>query len=868
MDELDDLDRRFFVGRSAEHAGALDALLGAAEGLVWDVVGVHGIGKTELLKQVRVSAERLARAGRAVVVYEAEMAGQGLDEGFRGDHGSNALLATFAASRRLMLACAEKLSRRLKVDHIFADFMDICANEGKGADKFEREHMTAAGSTSHSWSDGDRKRIRDFQATVDDAFVEAWTEFSQKRQVLVTLDTFEEVAENELGHWLVRTALRLPKTLTVVARVPSSTQLALGHPRVTPQHLPYFTVDQVEESLCKRVRVDTFQKDVAKVVHLHTDGHPGGVALIAELIKIHGVDIDARTLRRLLDHLPADSAKQWGSVVDLIVEGVPDPLLPSAVQAASVALSFDEPLLADLLRASGKEGDIAGGALGVLGAYGLTQLIEGRSADREDPPRFRLHEFIRLSLEHKLRTERFSEWVLLHQAAADHYSALLDNDEQNGAGSYGGWYRYERAKWQADKRQWLYHAGRLPGRRELTRAQFVLVFLEAFWWYSCYEPLGFERKLLDDWERATVGWAFGRTDPVLRADQELAEALEKFLDGYPTGYVKPPTARWDEMESNLLLVRDLCGLSPDAGLPKDDKDRSTMMRAQSMINVFLAHSYRFRDPADPSADYYYGQALQTFDHELKDEWMAAWLLFETGDLALERAQQAQRSQQPDQEAVQLRCADALSLVAKAAGRTLADMTEEEPDEEAADESDLAEEPDEEAAAAGDWDYELLANLHRVRADVHWLQDELTPAATEYGLAVAGAYWFHGIPHPPDSYTQRFYAEMTERAAERIVALAKSDREKAVAFASQLRDQVPGSPVDAAAVLVESALPGLVAALFPSGPESPELERSRSPFLARWRRHRETWRRTGGSGPADQFRAMAAAEPTEPLTTPS
>src|SRR5262249_40081238 len=124
-----------------------------------------------------------------------------------------------------------------------------------------------------------------------------------------------------------------------------------------------------------------------------------------------------------------------------------------------------------------------------------------------------MHEFIRLSVAAELRDTKHSKWEDLNSRAAQSFFRSLDQEETEykyTAGGYGRWYKYERPEWQYLKREWLYHSGQLPGRRELVRARFTLVFLEAFWWWGCYHPFPFNHKLLEDWERTVAAWGSSR----------------------------------------------------------------------------------------------------------------------------------------------------------------------------------------------------------------------------------------------------------------------------------------------------------------------------------------------------------------------
>lgn len=676
-----------------------------------------------------------------------------------------------------------------------------------------------------------KARIREFQRTVDDEFINAWEEFTARRKVLITLDPFDGLASNELGRWLVRLALRLPRTVTVLARAPSEMTFAPGDARMRRLELPYFTVDEVSTYLEQRFPDEHLYAGIAKAVHDYTDGHPGGTELAAKLIQEKGSDIEARELRRILDRLPEDPEERWGSLVRLIVDAVHDSVLRKAVDAASVALTFDEPLLAALLDLDPAQQG-AGDALAALRQHRLVQAVPGDVRRN----RFRLLEFIRVSLAKELRVTQPSQWDSLHAQAAEHYFELLQKDEaEYPGGSYGQWYRYEQPEWQANKEDWLYHSGQLRERNALTltRARFVLVFLEAFWWWGCYEPFPFNQRLLEDWERATVLWEADSGNTKLIEDQQLAEALWFVLDNYPVGYIKK-AAPWEEMESRLLLVRRLCGLAPGTSLPPDRDERRQLARARAILAVFLAHTRRYRDPADTKADRYYGEALQTFQ-KLKDDWVAAWLLFETADLALERGQ-------PEKAVPMLGKSAALALEF-----TLSKEENGEGTKKAADDFDFGDD------ISGDWDYELLANLHRARADAYWMCGEVDQAAVEYGRAVAAAYWFQGQPHPPDAYTHRFYEEITSRAAERVCELSTEHRDGAVHFAMSMCAQqpAPAAKADAVAATKSGQAADVSKALFPRGPDcTTELGELDTPFMNDWL---QLW--DDRSDPAEELAAM-------------
>ncbi|GAA4626503.1 hypothetical protein GCM10023196_035010 [Actinoallomurus vinaceus] len=790
-----------FVGRRAELQGALTTLRAAGDGIVQDVIGVHGIGKTMFLERLADEARALDRAQ----VFTFDMARHGLGEGFFDDFGPAAtaqvLWATFDCSRRLM--------RRL-VDHAGTDgfnrFRLAHQQQSRLADSFFVKTDVALGRGSHfedseivnAVSLGDeyiRQRIREMQSALDEAFISDWAAYTRHRRVLITADTFQGVANDELGHWMARTALRLPNTLLVLARTPSAHVLA-DSDRFHKHHLTNFSPDEVHDYLARRFPDEKPRPQVTDVVHTFTDGHPGGVKLAADLIgEVGPADLSARRLRRILEHLPAAPNERWAELVHLILRAVDEPRLREAVDAAALTTSFDGPLLAQLLGGDGVPRHPIGDVISKLRAYRLVKPVPVMAGEPAD--RFRLHEFIRVSVAGRLRTTDKERWQHYHRLAAQYWFERLERWEDEAYDSYGSWFRYEDAEWQAAKREWLRHSSRFTERREITRARFTLVFLDAFWWWGVYLPFPFNRRLLDDWERSAAIWrayAQGRPLPIEESDspdRQLLDALTFLLDNYPTGYIKPQDAPWDELRDQILLIKDLCELDRPHRRGLSDSEQLDRARAGALTDVILAHTRRFRDPADPRADLYYQRSLEAFDR-LGSDWDAAWVLLESADLAVERGR-------PD---------EAAEFVSRSAERA----------------RDLA-------ARTDEWDHEILANLHRIRADASWLSGDAREAAIAYGRAVCHAYLFHGDPHPPDEYTRQVYIEITTRAGQAIEALPDGDdRDR---FVATLRGELPpGWAAGRRTPDPHRAEPS--ASLFPRGPAEDELRTKKSPFMSEWR----------------------------------
>ncbi|MFA1549447.1 hypothetical protein [Actinomadura chokoriensis] len=795
-----------FVGRTAELRKSLDLLATSRDGVVQDVVGVHGIGKSFFLNMLAEEAAQLDRTQ----VFSVDMKRHGLGEGFHNDFGARAstavLVETFNRSRELMKLFADPPY------HEFDAFREAAQFQSRRADRvlygnalnIGRRGRVEKAEITNVVEVGDeevRRQIREAQNEIDDAFLRAWTEFTLNRRVLITVDTFELIADDEMGQWMTRLALRLPRTLISIARTPSDHTLGTYSAQFQQVPLDNFTPAEVSDYLARRFHPEALIPGIADVAHAFTDGHPGGVTLVADLIAEKGPStLDPPALRRLLDRLPSDPEQRWAELVNMILEAVREPRLRQGVEAASITSTFDGKLLADLMRADGvDDGRNTGDIIGKLRGLRLLQQVPALSGEPSD--RFRLHEFIRRSVSLRLRTHhRHERWLPLHRAAAEHYYTILRGWEDENYDSYGSWYRFEDPAWQEQKREWLFHSGMLSSRRAVTRARFTLVFLESVWWWASYLPFPLTRRLLEDWGRASEVWSGTRsTAPVSLErrksdDQQLTDALTFLLDNYPVSYLKPASAPWDALRSKLLLIRRLCGLRGTTRQDTTPEEAEDMARTDALITVFLAHTRRFKDPSDPRAESYYEEAINRFE-QLDDEWNTAWMYYEHADLALERHDLDQT----------------MSRIAECGrrARALAERTEE-------------------------WDHELLANAHRTQADVFWAREDLPRAAAAYGRAIAHAYWFQGEPHAPDEYTQQFYVEITTRAAERVADLA--DRPPLLRrFVDLLLEEVPRDKQSEVPDVtgLRTDLARVRSRLFPAGPTADEMRLEESPFMDDW-----------------------------------
>ncbi len=810
-----------FVGRRAEIDEVIGLLDTRHDGTVVDIVGVRGVGKSSLLHQLRVRAAAAGATVRAINMAE-------LVDGFRDDQGDDASVAVlehvFNHSAQLMRTLTDgtgwsfdEVWRQLETQRQAVQLNIANSVEASGRGQASAVNQTVNITVGPVSEEQARRSVQDAQAAIDRAFVEAWTAaVGPDDHMLATFDSFERCADDELGRWIIRMALRLPNMTMVVGRLPQTRPLSIASERLIQRRLANFTLEEVEGYLVRRTLGTAIDPEVVTVVHDFTAGHPGGVYLMGELIIERGGEAaTASSLKRVLTRLPSEPQKAWGKLADEIVTSVRD---QSALRAAAVVSTIDQAMLAELMAEPGAEPSPqdATNALTALNSYGL--LIQVRTPDGREIDRYRMHEFIRQSVAARLRNEDYETWQRMHASAAAFLFRALQagedgDDETDGeygsSGTYGAWYKYEHPDWQWYKRQWLYHAGQRTDRRSVTRTQFALVFFEAFWWWGVYLDFDFNRHLLDDWDRAAAAWQPHVVGPLASdkeraADERFGDALRFVLTFYPTTHVKPATAPWAEIGDQLLLIRDLCDVDrARAAEGTEQADETATLDA--FISLFLAHTYRFADPHDDHADRAYARARTGFV-DAEDAWTVAWIDQERADLELDRGH--------------------------------LDGIDELLAETAVDVRDIALEdgPD-------SWDFELMANLHRVHADSLWLRGDVAEAAHAYGRALADAYWFQGGPHPADRYTAQFYAEITGRIGLRTLELAADDAPAAIAFVQGIQSEF-AEPRKLSAeaigeILASGQLQDVIAGLFPPGPTTEELvgDRAGSRFMARWRRAR-------------------------------
>lgn len=794
-----------FVGRR-ELFEALVPQIHSDEALVADTFGVRGIGKSSFIHHLTRRGKEAATDGIFLHNSALELGGAPSGEPTREPHISLALQRFSGFLERVRDGVLAQCPQDRWTRRQFTDF-----NTAVSAAKPEltqisinienRLKAVSIGpdtkiqdtyvSTEHALRDQVEKR----RARIAAPFAKALQEISFRRPLLWAIDDFESIADRPPGDWLLDLIGRIDGGLVVLARTPAVEAPAAGK-RVLPVELTPLSVSEVREFLELCLPGVEVAPAVPPLVCEFTDGHAGTLGLVAELLgQDPGLAADAEQLNARFRALPDDFEDRQ---IELARAVIPSAQLP-VVQTCAVVRHFDAPLLATLLKHDLEEAER------IIERLRRHTFIRGERDTETGEKTYRLHSFIRRGIERQLSAERRTE---LHERAATfHYRWLADFEggTASAAGSYRSWYRYENRLWQRHMREWLYHqaladatapAGALSGRGRVSRIRFTRVFLDAFWWWGCYVEFPFCRELIADWETS-------------QQDCEWVKDLARMLNRYPTGWHKSEAkpGDWDEVRRALVKVRDACGLdvNPEALLKTEEcKDAR---HTRGLIDLFLAHAARYRTPDSDAkrtrqhtdALAYYEEAMRMFEAD-EDAWEIAWTLFERADLHGERGAEQQARRDRD-----------------ATVQTILEHKIENKEE----------------------DEELIANVHRVSADIERRGENAAGMVAALAHAVTHAYLFQNRPHPPDAYTAAFYQEMLDRTSAALAEVwGRTDRATVIApllAAPLIAERHDAGAVTAAA---QAAGPKDLLMLLPRGPRDDELELERSAFLDEWADVRE------------------------------
>ncbi|MEU4470171.1 hypothetical protein [Micromonospora sp. NPDC023888] len=783
------------VSRTDQLDRVLDVIRHNLNGTV-TVLGAKGMGKTSFLGLLRTAITR-DFPDVVVMPIRGDMTAEpyGLSEVYRGEYGADTTTVVSALllekSTQFLGDLAQAVARQFPGFMIAAEATRSAANTITVNNTFTAKTWGRLSNTALEMNVGGEspiERIRQAQRRVDEAFIADWRTFVGGQRAVLLIDGFETLIDDAVGQWFVRLAARLPNTTVVLSLVPREFA-EHGQQVLDPalvQELPRFTAAETRAYLAHHLG-DQVGARLTDVVYGFTGGHPYGLSLVVRFMHAHREEaLDPDRLQGLLSRL-SQGDRQVDDLVRAVIRPERNPDVWQVAEIASLLNSFDVPMLVSILAGEelGAAPDRVGDAVRRIEHLGLIDPLPVVG-------RFRLHDFIRPSMAEALREFQPERWAHIHRRAAAYYYERIMSLEDKTSTVYGSWFKYENVVWQMYEAEWLSHSARLVDEREVVRAQFIVLFLEAFWWWALYVDFSFCHQLLDSWQRAT------RDD----LDRDLVKELRRFHENYPTGPDKPAGAHWTEVRHALRTIGNLCGVRNgwrDARYSAEVQE--IRRKAWLYLGVFNAHSYWY-DRQFAVADAAYRRLEPEF-LDLDDEWLLAWIYFEWAEVALGAG---------DRPSAGARCRQSSGWVRK-------------------------------LAEAGESESELLANLHRLLGDL-FSDTDRTIAAEQYGQAVKRAFVFHLTDDPlspamsgPDEYTSQFYAEMTSRAAARLADWWPDPRRDAIltALVEPTAGQalLTGQPdLDAGSGSVE-ARKQVVERLLPRGPHDDELYRRSGTFIDHW-----------------------------------
>lgn len=378
----------------------------------------------------------------------------------------------------------------------------------------------------------------------------------------------------------------------------------------------------------------------------------------------------------------------------------------------------------------------------VLGTLCDAGLVQATFVDQAQT-QYSIHRTIAEYMRRKLDTARSKA---LNLAAAAYYRVKLRSLEdgfQTTATSYERWYLYENLEWQACTEHWLYHLAHADEQRQVLMS-FLRAWFDGFWWWGCFLDFNFCKRLIFEWRRRKL-------DP--HADEGL-ELLQRFMDAYPKE-TETRAGDWAEVKRLLTSVRTSAAIAGDAA----QLDSADTRQVRGLTDVFLAEAERFGAGDMAAAEVLYRDALVQFEHN-GDDWNAAWSLYHLADMLVEHG---------SVDAAPALCHRSLALA----------LPQKDP--------------------------EIQALLQRVLGDVCAAHDDWPGALAHYIQAVQHAYRFQIDPLAlPDAYTLRFYAQLVQTVAQRLLALDRESADAARAAAKSLHRSWHGGPA-APMAAIETAL---------------------------------------------------------------
>jgi hypothetical protein len=763
----------------------LRPLLESRLGVVWDVRGIAGAGKSLLLRDL----ER--RAGRDDVVVLVELRdyftafeqGEAAADRFGGPGGE---LRRFGRVLSAVMNGVGSTSPTVRgaVEGVLND-IGRTVQEARKLGQAEADELARALV----------ERLREEINRIIVARAEAGG------RVYVLVDAFELVIDRPVGQWLLWLLDGLDGSVAAVARRvtgPGAAALpeAVGLAEFGEHDLLEvggMSAGQVSEYLTRRLGAPG--GEIAAEVHAFTGGHALAVGLTADLVADMIADMRRRgqpvttdgPVRGLIEEMGPgrddDPDIRLGRLVKRFIEAnSPDPAIEATDSQSAirrgldclwVVRRFDFPLLTTLL-AVGE---------GPPGGYRLAErLVSYSFVEQRTPPGrpaeqyYVVHDRVRQQGLRQLVDDTRREELL--KAAQSYYQ----DEATKTLGDYERWFRYDDPRWQTVAREWLYQVAQLRGdNREAGRVGVAVLFVDAWWWWGSYVPYPFCEELLADWAEM----ADSRQDGT---DRDWGNWLRELYVRYPKGWRRQTVPEdWRALRRHLLFLLGRAELL--------DEKKERIRHVRGLLYLYLAEAELFFNPESRRVEENLRRARELFAAD-DDEWDVAWVSFQEADAALRRG-------------------DPRAAVA-AAETGWHDLTEMEDD-----------------------DFELAANLHRIHADAAWLRGERGLALDLCARAALSAYKFQvdiADPNiaPVDEYTQAFMTEMHERAADRLSELHEAGEDQAVREAcarirgffdpywAAVGESGPDDPDDPAGLLAEGRAGEVVAGLFPAPPAPADL----------------------------------------------
>jgi hypothetical protein len=704
----------YFV-RAGDPIRDIESKLGDA-GFLWihDLEGVQGSGKTAFLTRIYDAVQEQGTGHAAWVSLSA------LRPASRRDESAESLERDFYAFCDVIedyagdLGLDDVTERVQKLRETITEVprFDIHIDQGIKVGILTRIEGGIQGGSVHidvgELAPAFLRRVVELaRLKIRDEFAERLRALGPSGRPVLFADDFEIALNGQLGDWLLELAAKLEDAVVIIARAESLLVLGGLAGSVVELKLPNFDRDDIRRFLAERLEGAEVPGQLPERIERLTGGHPQAVVVAADLVRSHGVD--EPDVLELFDDVRGELKEKLGLLVRKLVDEIGEEEIRKAVEIGSVLRRFDATALNVMLDRKEEDEPL----IDDLRQFSFTEEHVQRETGE---PYYCFHEFIRSELDAQLQRTKPTRYRELQARAAVYYGTWLTKCEEDDSdrAAYCRAYRYERLEWQDMVHEWLYHLSRLDD--EQASLEVARVYLAAFWWWGCYLRFPFCERLLNEWE--------------LKDERPRVKEVAALLRAFQSSY--PPEAEPEVVHEDWLKVEDSIselidvearakpGIDPDAGW------RRVQLRAY--LETFIAHARRGQDPRDPEIDAAYGRARELLEGSGKEEdlWSVPWIVYELGDLALERDDPAEAAAKAE-EAIEL-----------------------------AHDPDLAEQ-----------DNEVVANAHRLLGDVAWREGDTDRALEQYRLAVLHAYAFQALPNPADFYTITFYRRMAEHVSERL-----------------------------------------------------------------------------------------------------